>query len=50
MLDHVKVEAYGSHVPLSQVGQVLLRDPKTLVINVFDQTVCKQRHTPGSIK
>jgi hypothetical protein len=40
MLDHVKVAAYGGHVPLAQVGQVRLRDPKTLVVNVFDPSVC----------
>lgn len=45
MLDHVKVKAYGNVVPLAQVGQVALRDGKTLVVNVFDPSVIKAIET-----
>ncbi|MEG8099065.1 ribosome recycling factor [Candidatus Liberibacter brunswickensis] len=37
MLDLVKVEAYGSHLPLNQVANVTLSEPRMLVVSVWDK-------------
>ncbi|XCE18399.1 ribosome recycling factor [Candidatus Liberibacter asiaticus] len=37
MLDLVKVEAYGSHVPLNQVANVTVLEPRMLVVSVWDK-------------
>lgn len=37
LLDLVKVEAYGSHVPLNQVGMVSAPEPRMLTVQPFDK-------------
>ncbi|MDW8438556.1 MAG: ribosome recycling factor [Chloroherpetonaceae bacterium] len=39
LLDGVKVEFYGQMVPLKQVGNVSVKDSKTLVVQVWDKAV-----------
>lgn len=39
ILDGVKVEAYGSNMPLKQVGNVSTPDSKTIMIQPFDKTL-----------
>ena len=41
LLDTVKVEAYGSHVPLQQVGSVGAPEPRLLVIQPWDKSLIK---------
>ena len=36
MLDTIKVEAYGSLVPLNQVAQVSAPEPRVLLVTPFD--------------
>ena len=38
LLDTVKVEAYGTHVPLQQVGSVSAPEPRLLVIQPYDRS------------
>jgi ribosome recycling factor len=38
MLDRVKVEYYGSEVPIKQVASVSAADSRTLVVTPFDKT------------
>lgn len=40
-LDPVRVDAYGSLVPLSQVGTVSVPDPRTLTVQVWDRGLAK---------
>ena len=40
-VDHVRVEAYGSEVPLSQVASVTVPDVTTLLIKPWDKTMLK---------
>ena len=37
LLDHVKVEYYGSEVPLSQVANITVEDSRTLVVNPWEK-------------
>ncbi len=37
LLDHVKVEYYGSDVPLSQVANITVEDSRTLVVNPWEK-------------
>jgi ribosome recycling factor len=37
LLDTVRVDAYGSHVPLSQVGSVSAPEPRMLTVTVWDK-------------
>lgn len=37
LLDLVRVEAYGSHVPLNQVGMVSAPEPRMLTVQPFDK-------------
>jgi ribosome recycling factor len=37
LLDLVRVEAYGSHVPLNQVGLVSAPEPRMLTVQPFDK-------------
>jgi ribosome recycling factor len=37
LLDTVRVEAYGSHVPLNQVGMVAAPEPRLLTVQPFDK-------------
>ena len=39
LLDPVRVEAYGSEVPLSQVGTVNVPEPRMLTVQVWDRTL-----------
>ena len=41
LLDTVKVEAYGTHVPLQQVGSVSAPEPRLLVIQPWDKHLIK---------
>ncbi len=41
LLDTVKVEAYGAHVPLQQVGSVSAPEPRLLVIQPWDKSLIK---------
>jgi ribosome recycling factor len=40
LLDHVKVDAYGSPMPMNQVASVSVPDPRTLMIKPFDPSLC----------
>ncbi len=37
LLDHVTVEYYGSHVPLSQVSNVGIEDSRTLIVTPWEK-------------
>ncbi len=39
ILDGIKVEAYGSNMPLKQVGNVSTPDAKTIMIQPFDKSL-----------
>jgi ribosome recycling factor len=39
LLDTVKVEAYGSYVPLNQAANVTAPDPLTLLVQVWDKSL-----------
>lgn len=39
LLDNVQVAAYGSSVPMSQVGSVSVMDPRMLAVNIWDKTI-----------
>ncbi len=39
LLDQVMVEAYGSMVPISQVGSVSVPEPRSLSVSVWDRAV-----------
>jgi ribosome recycling factor len=39
LLDGVKVEAYGSHMPLNQVGTVSAPEPRMLVVQPWDRAM-----------
>lgn len=41
LLDSVKVESYGSRMPLNQVGTVGVEDARTLRVSVWDASVVK---------
>lgn len=41
LLDHIQVEAYGSTMPLNQVGNVGVPEPRLLTVKVFDKTQVK---------
>lgn len=41
LLDLILVESYGARVPINQVGSVNVEDPRTLRINVWDQSSVK---------
>jgi ribosome recycling factor len=38
LLDVVKVDAYGSKMPINQLGTVSIPEPRLLVVQVFDKT------------
>ncbi len=42
LLEPVTVEAYGTHMPLDQVGLVSVPDARTLSVQVFDKSLVKQ--------
>lgn len=39
LLDHIKVDFYGSPAPLSQVGSVSVADARTLAIKLWDKSM-----------
>lgn len=39
LLDHVRVDAYGSSTPLSQVASISAPDPRLLVVQPWDKTL-----------
>jgi len=41
MLDQVKVECYGTHMPINQLGQVSTPDAQSILISPWDPTVLK---------
>jgi ribosome recycling factor len=41
LLDTVRVEAYGSHVPLNQVGLVAAPEPRLLTVQPFDKSLAQ---------
>src|ERR1044071_2620011 len=41
LLDAVRVEAYGSRVPLNQVGTVAAPEPRMLTIQPWDRSLIK---------
>lgn len=42
ILSNIRVEYYGSQMPLSQVGTVTSPDPRTLVVQAWDPQVLKE--------
>ena len=41
LLDGIMAEAYGSMVPLSQVGSISTPDPRTLSVSIWDKSLVK---------
>lgn len=41
LLDSVRVEAYGGHMPLNQVGTVSVPEPRLLTVQPWDRTLIK---------
>lgn len=41
LLDSVQVEAYGSYVPLNQVANVTVPEPRMLIVQVWDKGTVK---------
>lgn len=41
LLDPIKVDAYGSYMPISQVGTVSAPEPRLLVVQVWDKGMVK---------
>ena len=39
LLDHVKIDYYGSDVPLSQVANITVEDSRTLVVNPWEKSM-----------
>src|SRR4030081_2826195 len=39
LVDHVQVEAYGSHMPLNQVATVSVPEPRLLSVQVWDKSL-----------
>lgn len=39
LLDHIRVDSYGSLVPLSQVGSISVSDARTLTIKLWDKAM-----------
>lgn len=42
LLDLVSVEAYGSRMPIQQVGSVSVEDPRTLRVSIWDASLVKE--------
>src|ERR1700756_1849618 len=41
LLEPIQVEAYGSHMPLSQLGTVNAPEPRMLTVQVWDKSMVK---------
>ena len=39
LLEHIKVEYYGSEMPLSQIANVVVEDARTLAVTPWDKTM-----------
>ena len=39
LLDHIKVDAYGSQMPLNQVASISAPEPRMLSVNVWDKSL-----------
>src|SRR6201993_1762178 len=39
LLDHVQVEAYGSHMPLNQLATISVPEPRLLTVQVWDRSM-----------
>src|ERR1700761_2112370 len=39
LLDHIRVEAYGSHMPLNQLATVSVPEPRLLSVQVWDRSM-----------
>src|SRR6266581_6111818 len=39
LLDHVQVEAYGSHMPLNQLATVSVPEPRLITVQVWDRSM-----------
>jgi ribosome recycling factor len=37
LLDQITVEAYGSHMPISQVGAVSVPEPRSITVSIWDK-------------
>ncbi len=42
LLDLVSIEAYGSRMPMNQVGSVTVEDPRTLRVSVWDASLVRE--------
>jgi ribosome recycling factor len=42
MLDQVKVEAYGTHMPITQMAQISVPEAQLIVISPYDPSVVKE--------
>jgi ribosome recycling factor len=42
LLDLVTVDAYGSKMPINQVGSVSVEDPRTLRVSIWDASLVKE--------
>jgi ribosome recycling factor len=42
LLEPITVEAYGSEMPLNQVGTISVPEPRMLAVQVWDKTLTKQ--------
>jgi ribosome recycling factor len=40
LVENIKVDAYGSPMPLNQLATITVPDPRTLVIKPFDPSMC----------
>ena len=43
LLDVIRVEAYGNHVPINQVGLVSAPEPRMLTVQAFDRSIRRLR-------
>ena len=41
MVEHLKVEAYGSMMPMRQVANITIPEPRTIILQPWDPTVLK---------
>jgi ribosome recycling factor len=41
LVDHVQVEAYGSHMPLNQLATVSVPEPRLISVQVWDKSMVK---------
>jgi ribosome recycling factor len=39
LVDHVQVEAYGSHMPLNQVATISVPEPRMISVQVWDRSM-----------